>query len=37
MGMLLSVPMVIAGVVIVVLAWRRSMPKPESNSAERAP
>jgi phosphatidylglycerol:prolipoprotein diacylglycerol transferase len=37
MGMLLSVPMVIAGVVIVVLAWRRKMPKPESNPAERAP
>ena len=37
MGMLLSVPMVIAGVIIVVLAWRRKMPKPESNPAERAP
>ncbi|MEO6781356.1 MAG: prolipoprotein diacylglyceryl transferase [Bradyrhizobium sp.] len=37
MGMLLSVPMVIAGVVIVVLAWRRKMPKPESNPAESAP
>src|SRR5579864_6929769 len=34
MGMLLSAPMVIAGVVIIVVAWRRGMPKPESNSAE---
>ena len=37
MGMLLSVPMVIAGVVIIVVAWRRKMPKPESNSAESTP
>jgi phosphatidylglycerol:prolipoprotein diacylglycerol transferase len=26
MGMLLSVPMVIAGVIIIVLAWRRESP-----------
>ena len=37
MGMLLSVPMVIAGVAIVVLAWRRKMSKPESNPAKGAP
>jgi phosphatidylglycerol:prolipoprotein diacylglycerol transferase len=37
MGMLLSAPMVIAGVVIIVVAWRRGMPKPESNSAESTP
>jgi hypothetical protein len=29
--------MVIAGMVIVVLAWRRKMSKPESNPAEGAP
>jgi phosphatidylglycerol:prolipoprotein diacylglycerol transferase len=27
MGMLLSVPMIIAGAVIIVVAWRREMPK----------
>jgi phosphatidylglycerol---prolipoprotein diacylglyceryl transferase len=26
MGMLLSVPMVIAGVIVIVLAWRRKSP-----------
>ena len=27
MGMLLSVPMIIAGVIIIATAWRRDMPK----------
>ncbi len=36
MGMLLSVPMVIAGGVIAVLAWRRGTPDPESNPTEAA-
>ncbi len=27
MGMLLSVPMIIAGAIIIVLAWRRKTPK----------
>jgi phosphatidylglycerol:prolipoprotein diacylglycerol transferase len=28
MGMLLSVPMIIAGAVIIVVAWRRKVPNP---------
>jgi phosphatidylglycerol:prolipoprotein diacylglycerol transferase len=28
MGMLLSVPMIVAGIVIIVAAWRRDTPKP---------
>jgi phosphatidylglycerol:prolipoprotein diacylglycerol transferase len=36
MGMLLSVPMVIAGAILVVVAWRRKtpnhLPKPNSES-----
>jgi phosphatidylglycerol:prolipoprotein diacylglycerol transferase len=32
MGMLLSVPMVIVGIIIVVMAWRRRAPQPVPNS-----
>jgi phosphatidylglycerol:prolipoprotein diacylglycerol transferase len=32
MGMLLSVPMIIAGAIIIVVAWRREMPKRALNS-----
>ncbi len=28
MGMLLSVPMVIAGAIVIVVAWRRKTPNP---------
>jgi phosphatidylglycerol:prolipoprotein diacylglycerol transferase len=31
MGMLLSVPMIIAGLILIVLAWRRKVRAPESN------
>jgi phosphatidylglycerol:prolipoprotein diacylglycerol transferase len=34
MGMLLSVPMVIAGAVMMVLAWRRKSPKDQPTPAE---
>ena len=34
MGMLLSVPMIIAGVILIVLAWRRKTPAPESNPVQ---
>jgi phosphatidylglycerol:prolipoprotein diacylglycerol transferase len=27
MGMLLSVPMILAGALIIVMAWRRNKPK----------
>jgi phosphatidylglycerol:prolipoprotein diacylglycerol transferase len=37
MGMLLSVPMVIAGATIIVLAWRRNTPKHVQNPAEGRP
>ena len=37
MGMLLSVPMVVAGAVIIVLAWRRKSPKRQQTSAESRP
>jgi phosphatidylglycerol:prolipoprotein diacylglycerol transferase len=37
MGMLLSVPMVIAGAVIIVVAWRRPPPKRQPNHAESRP
>ena len=37
MGMLLSVPMVIAGAVIIVLAWRRKSPKRQQTPAESRP
>ncbi|MGA7994986.1 MAG: prolipoprotein diacylglyceryl transferase [Bradyrhizobium sp.] len=37
MGMLLSVPMVIAGAVIIVLAWRRKSPKRQPSPAESRP
>jgi phosphatidylglycerol:prolipoprotein diacylglycerol transferase len=32
MGMLLSAPMIIAGAIIIVMAWRRQTPKPTPNS-----
>ncbi|WP_027581141.1 prolipoprotein diacylglyceryl transferase [Bradyrhizobium sp. Ai1a-2] len=32
MGMLLSVPMVIVGIIMVVMAWRRRAPQPVPNS-----
>jgi phosphatidylglycerol:prolipoprotein diacylglycerol transferase len=31
MGMLLSVPMIIAGAIIIVVAWRRKAPKQVPN------
>ncbi len=34
MGMLLSVPMIIAGLILIVLAWRRKTPAPESNPVQ---
>ena len=37
MGMLLSVPMVIAGAVIIVLAWRRKSPRRQQTPAESRP
>jgi phosphatidylglycerol---prolipoprotein diacylglyceryl transferase len=37
MGMLLSVPMVIAGAVIIVVAWRRKSPKRQQTPAEGRP
>ena len=37
MGMLLSVPMVIAGAIIIVLAWRRKSPKRQQTPAESRP
>jgi phosphatidylglycerol:prolipoprotein diacylglycerol transferase len=37
MGMLLSVPMIVAGAVIIVMAWRRNTPKHESNPVESRP
>ncbi len=37
MGMLLSVPMVIAGAIIIVVAWRRKSPKRQQTPAESRP
>jgi len=34
MGMLLSVPMIIAGLILIVLAWRRKAPSPESKPVQ---
>jgi phosphatidylglycerol:prolipoprotein diacylglycerol transferase len=34
MGMLLSVPMIIAGLILIVLAWRRHTPPPESKPVQ---
>jgi len=34
MGMLLSVPMIIAGAIIIVVAWRRKMPKQVPNRSK---
>ena len=36
MGMLLSVPMIIAGAIIIVLAWRRKPPQQQSNPVQGA-
>jgi len=36
MGMLLSVPMIVAGAVIIVMAWRKP-PKQHSNPVEGTP
>jgi phosphatidylglycerol:prolipoprotein diacylglycerol transferase len=37
MGMLLSVPMIIAGAIIIVVAWRRERPNPVPNPVEGTP
>jgi phosphatidylglycerol:prolipoprotein diacylglycerol transferase len=37
MGMLLSVPMIIAGLILIVLAWRRPAPEPAPNIVEGRP
>jgi phosphatidylglycerol:prolipoprotein diacylglycerol transferase len=37
MGMLLSVPMIIAGAVIIVMAWRRKAANYHANRAESKP
>ena len=37
MGMLLSVPMIIAGAIIIVVAWRRQIPKHLANPAQGRP
>jgi len=37
MGMLLSVPMIIAGAILVVMAWRRESPKRQPHPAESSP
>jgi phosphatidylglycerol---prolipoprotein diacylglyceryl transferase len=37
MGMLLSVPMVIAGGIIIVMAWRRKVPKQLPNTVQGRP
>ncbi len=34
MGMLLSVPMIIVGAIIIVLAWRRNAPKHRAESIQ---
>jgi phosphatidylglycerol:prolipoprotein diacylglycerol transferase len=37
MGMLLSVPMIIAGAIIIVVAWRRERPNRVPNPVEGTP
>jgi phosphatidylglycerol:prolipoprotein diacylglycerol transferase len=37
MGMLLSVPMIIAGAIIIVVAWRRKMPTQIPNPIQGTP
>jgi phosphatidylglycerol:prolipoprotein diacylglycerol transferase len=37
LGMLLSVPMIIAGAIIIVVAWRRRMPKQVPNPIQGTP
>jgi len=35
--MLLSVPMIVAGAIIIVVAWRRKIPKHQVHPAEGRP
>ena len=37
MGMLLSVPMIIAGAILIVMAWRRKVPDPVQKSIQGRP
>jgi len=37
MGMLLSVPMILAGAIIIAAAWRRKAPKPAPAPLEGTP
>ncbi|WFU17960.1 prolipoprotein diacylglyceryl transferase [Bradyrhizobium sp. CB3481] len=37
MGMLLSVPMIIAGAILIVMAWRRKVPDPMQKSIQGRP
>jgi phosphatidylglycerol:prolipoprotein diacylglycerol transferase len=37
MGMLLSVPMILAGAILIVVAWRRKPPRLEPNPAQGTP
>jgi phosphatidylglycerol:prolipoprotein diacylglycerol transferase len=37
MGMLLSVPMIIAGAILIVVAWRREVPKQAHNPVQGTP
>jgi phosphatidylglycerol:prolipoprotein diacylglycerol transferase len=37
MGMLLSVPMIIAGAILIVVAWRRKSPRQIAEPAEGRP
>ena len=37
MGMLLSVPMIIAGTILIMMAWRRKAPEPIQNSIQGRP
>ena len=37
MGMLLSVPMIIAGTILIMMAWRRKTPEPIQNSIQGRP
>jgi phosphatidylglycerol---prolipoprotein diacylglyceryl transferase len=37
MGMLLSVPMIVAGAILVAVAWRRQAPRPEQKPIQGRP
>ena len=37
MGMLLSVPMIIAGTILIMMAWRRKAPEPIQKSIQGRP